>query len=148
MIRDRKYPKQPVVSVHAIIIRQDRILLVKRAHEPNKGFWSLPGGVVELGETIASAVKREIHEECNIMIRPGRIINVYDSIIKDPKGRIRFHFTIIYLLARYVAGRVKPGSDAGEIRWAKKFELKKLKMVPHTRNLLKEVLSQPIDDYC
>lgn len=145
MIQDRKYPKRPVVSVHAIIFQKGKVLLVKRANQPNKGFWSVPGGVIELGETIEQAVKREVREESNIDIEPSRIVNVLDSIVKDQKGNIQFHFTVIYMLARYLGGRAKPSSDALKIRWTKRNELEELKMVPRTRDLIKEALKKTDD---
>jgi 8-oxo-dGTP diphosphatase len=126
----REYPQQPIASAHAIVIRDERVLLVQRAAEPSKGQWSVPGGVIELGETIAEAVRREVHEECGIEIEPGQVINVADRVFRDKDGRIRYHYVVIYLLARYVSGEARASSDAAAVRWVTREELHGLDMVP------------------
>ncbi|HET7090232.1 MAG TPA: NUDIX hydrolase [Anaerolineae bacterium] len=129
----REYPHGPIPSAHAIVLRNDRVLLVKRAHDPGKGRWSLPGGMIRLGETIYEAVQREVREECSMEIEPVRILDVFDSILKDEQGRIRFHYLVVYLLARYLTGEAQAGSDASEVRWATREELNALDMHPRVR---------------
>jgi ADP-ribose pyrophosphatase YjhB (NUDIX family) len=132
----REYPDQPIASAHAIVIRGDRVLLVQRAAEPSKGQWSVPGGVIELGETIAAAVRREVREECGIEIEPGQVVNVADRVSPDEAGRIRHHYVVIYLLARYVGGEARASSDAAAVRWVTHEELDGLDMVPVARQAL------------
>jgi mutator protein MutT len=129
----REYPKRPIVSVVACVFHKDKVLLVKRATEPGKGLWSAPGGAIELGETINEALKREIREECGIEIEVGKVINIVDRIVRDQKGGIQFHYVIAYLLARYVSGEARAGSDVSEIRWVTYEELDSLDMNPVAR---------------
>jgi 8-oxo-dGTP diphosphatase len=130
------YPQHPRVAVHALILNEGRMLLVKRANEPSKGKWSLPGGRIELGETIHQAIKREVREECSIEIETERIFDVGESIIKDEEDRISYHFILIYLLARYKDGEVKAQSDAEDARWVTTEELAEVEVHPQLRTVL------------
>ncbi len=112
------------------------MLLIKRAKEPSKGKWSIPGGRIELGEAIYEAGRREVLEECSIEIEIERVLDVADSIIRDEEGRVRYHFAIIYLLARHKAGDVKAQSDAEDARWVTTDELAELDMHPQLRAVL------------
>ena len=96
---NRWYPQIPMVAVHALVLKERQMLLVKRSKEPSKGKWSLPGGRIELGETIYEAAKREVLEECSVEIEIERLLDVGDSIIRDEEGRVQYHFALIYLLA-------------------------------------------------
>lgn len=130
-----------MVAVHALVLKERRILLVKRSKEPSKGRWSLPGGRIELGETIYEAVKREVLEECSIEIEIMRLLDVKDSIIWDEEGRVQYHFVLIYLLAQYTQGDAKAQSDAEECRWVTTGELVGLDMNPQLRAVLMRALS-------
>ena len=132
----RAYPQRPIVSAHAVVFRGDRVLLARRAHEPSRGRWSVPGGGIELGETIRDAAQREVREECGIEIETGGIIDVVDNVIRDESERIRFHYVVIYLIAHHVSGRARPGSDASEVRWATRAELEGFDMHPLARKAL------------
>ncbi len=127
-----------MVAVHPLVFKEGRMLLIKRAKEPSKGQWSIPGGRIELGEAIYEAGRREVLEECSIEIEIERVLNVADSIIRDEEGRVQYHFAIIYLLARYKAGDVKAQSDAEDARWVTTDELAELDIHP----LLRAVLMQ------
>jgi 8-oxo-dGTP diphosphatase len=129
----REYPRSPIVSAHALVFRAGRVLLVKRAHPPSQGRWSVPGGVIELGETIRDAARREVREECGIEVEVGTLLHVADHIIPDGSGRIRFHYVVIYSLARYAGGEAHPRSDALGVRWATREELDALDMHPVAR---------------
>ena len=133
----REYPDRPIASVAACVFKGDRVLLIKRARQPSQGLWSVPGGAIELGETIRDAVKRELREECGIEIEVDRVINTVDLILPDEKGRIWFHYVVTYLLARYISGEACPGSDALEVRWARSEELDTLNMTPAVRKNMK-----------
>ena len=135
----RWYPQLPMVGVHALVFKEGKMLLAKRAKEPSKGKWSLPGGRIELGETVYEAAKREILEECSIEIEIERFIDVADSIIRDEEDRVRYHFVLIYLLARYKAGEIKAQSDAEDVRWVKPDELAGLDIHPQLRAVLMRV---------
>ena len=114
------------------------MLLIKRGTEPSKGKWSLPGGRIELGETIHQAVKREVLEECSIEIEIERIFDVGEIILKDEEDRISYHFVAVYFLARYNGGEVKAQSDAEDARWCTSKELAEADMNPGLRAVVKQ----------
>ena len=122
----REYPEQPIVGVGAIIFEGQSILLVKRDHEPGKGQWSLPGGAVEVGETLIEALKREIYEEVSIKIEIGDLARVLDRIVYDQKRRVQFHYIIADYWGWVVSGQLKPGSDVSDARFVKLEEVKKM----------------------
>lgn len=137
----RWYPQLPMVGVSAVVLREGRILLVKRSKEPSKGKWSIPGGRLELGEALYEAAKREVLEECSIEIEIEHVLEVTDNIIRDEEGRIRYHFVLIDLLARYISGEAKAQSDAEECRWVTTEELVELDMNPQLRAVLMRAMS-------
>lgn len=118
----REYPDRPVVGVGGVVVLNDRALIVKRAHEPRKGEWSLPGGLVELGETLAEAAKREIKEETGLDVEIGEVIEVFDRVHRQD-GRVRYHFVIVDYLCRPIGGTLRPGSDAEAVAWVKAEEI-------------------------
>ena len=119
----RTYPAQPIIGVGAVVIAQGRIVLVKRAHAPLKGEWNLPGGGVELGETLQEACSREVLEETGLEVRVGSVIEVFDRIIRDDSGAVEYHFVLVDYLCRVVGGTLRSGSDASEIALADPFDL-------------------------
>lgn len=137
MIR-REYPLHPIASTHAVVLDGDSVLLVQRAHEPSRGWWSVPGGVIELGETVFEAVRREVQEECGIEIKPRQVIDIVDNVIRDADGIPRFHFVIIYVLAQFVAGEMRADSDALAVRWVTCDELSRMAVVPAVRTVVEQ----------
>jgi 8-oxo-dGTP diphosphatase len=116
----RKYPDRPIVAVGAVILDGDRVLLVQRGQEPLKGEWSLPGGAVELGETLEEALVREVREETSLDVAVGPMVEVFDSIRRDAGGRAEYHYIIIDYACRVRAGTPTAavcGSDAADVRW-------------------------------
>jgi 8-oxo-dGTP diphosphatase len=106
-----------VLAVGAVILDGDRVLLVRRANEPMKGEWSLPGGAVDVGETLESAVAREVLEETGLAVSVGPVVEVLDSIRRDADGRVEYHFVIVDYLCSMRGGTATAGSDAGDLRW-------------------------------
>lgn len=135
----RWYPRHPMVAVHPIVFKGEQIVLIKRAKEPSKGKWSLPGGRIEIGETIYEAAKREILEECSIEINIERLFDIGESIIPDAEGRTSYHFVIIYLLARYNTGDIKAGLDEADIGWFTIPEATQLDMHPQLQSILESL---------
>ena len=135
----REYPERPVVGVGAVIIEDGKILLVKRANEPNKNKWSIPGGLVKVGETLHEALKREILEEIGVEIENGEVACVTEEIFVDEEEKIKYHYVIVDFFAKIKAGEVKAGSDAKEVRW---MNLDKLgeDVVPFVRKLAGRIL--------
>jgi 8-oxo-dGTP diphosphatase len=122
----RNYPDRPIVAVGAVILDGDRVLLVQRGHEPLKGEWSLPGGAVEVGETLEAALAREVREETALDVEVGEVIEVLDSIRRDADGRTEYHYIIIDYACRVRAGTptsAAHGTDADDVRWARVDEL-------------------------
>jgi 8-oxo-dGTP diphosphatase len=113
----REYPDAPRVGVGAVVLHEGRVLLVRRGGQPSFGRWSLPGGLVELGETTAEAACREIAEECGCAIRLVGIAGVVDRIVRDAEGRIRYHYVLVDYLAYPESETIKAGSDAAEACW-------------------------------
>jgi 8-oxo-dGTP diphosphatase len=136
----REYPDAPQVAVGAIVVRDDRALLVRRAKPPSEGLWAVPGGRVELGETLQEAVEREIKEETGLTIRAGNPVYSFDVILRDDAGRVRFHYVIVDLLADYVSGTLRPGDDACEARWVTPTELARLMVNQTTLEALKQIV--------
>jgi ADP-ribose pyrophosphatase len=113
-------------------------LLVLRAKPPAENHWTIPGGSVELGETLQEAAEREIWEETGLTIQAGEPVYTFDVIERDPKGAILFHYVIVDLVADYVSGELRPGDDAIDVCWASFRDVKSLKVSDATRKLLKE----------
>jgi mutator protein MutT len=121
----RLYPKQPIVGVGAVIICDGKILLEKRRNEPGKGKWSIPGGLVELGETAEQTVIREVEEETSLKVEKPELIDVVGNIIRDENGEIKYHFVIIDYFVKLRSGDLEVGSDAEELRWVLLDEVEK-----------------------
>jgi mutator protein MutT len=113
----REYPAYPRVGVGAVVLNRGRVLLVRRGGNPSSGRWSLPGGLVELGETTAEAVRREIREECGIDITVVGVAGVIDRITRDAEGRVRYHYVLVDYLAYPQSEAIVAGTDAAECRW-------------------------------
>jgi ADP-ribose pyrophosphatase YjhB (NUDIX family) len=136
----REYPDRPIVGVGAAVVQGDRILLVKRGAEPLKGEWSLPGGVLEIGETLQQAVEREVREETGLQVRVLDVIGVFDRIIPAGDGRVRFHYVLIDYLCEAVAGDIRPGGDADDVRWASEIEVNELGVARITADLIHQAI--------
>jgi 8-oxo-dGTP diphosphatase len=136
MVIRREFPELPLVGVGAIIIEGDRVLLVKRAHPPIQGQWSIPGGVLEVGEMVREAAVREAREETGLMVEPGELLGVYDRILRDPGQRVQYHYVLIDFLCRPVGGELLAASDAAEVRWFGREELPALRLAEDTLEVI------------
>ena len=132
----REYPASPLVGVGAIIIDASRVVLVKRGHPPLEGEWSIPGGVVEVGETLRDAAVREAREETGLSVETRDLLGVYDRVLKDERGRTRYHYVLIDFLCRRVAGELAAGDDATEARWFRREELASLELARETEEVI------------
>jgi 8-oxo-dGTP diphosphatase len=113
----RRYPRRPILGVGAVVIKGNRVLLVERGREPLKGWWSLPGGVLETGERLAEGIRREVLEETGLEVEPLTIVEVYERIIPDAKGRVEYHYVLIDYLCRVAGGKLCASDDACRVRW-------------------------------
>jgi len=140
MAVDREYPSRPIVGVGVLVKRGDRVLLVRRRFDPGRGKWSIPGGLVELGETVRDAALREVYEETGLNVKLDRLLSVVDYIERSRDGRVRFHYVLVDFLA-YVEGseKVKPSDEFLEVRWVKASEVRRYDITDSLRKLLDEV---------
>ncbi|MDN5347489.1 MAG: hypothetical protein PWP65_1053 [Clostridia bacterium] len=132
----RAYPTHPIAGVGGLVFRGRELLLVRRGSMPSEGYWSLPGGALELGETLTEALKREVAEECGIQIKVGPPVAILDSIYRDPEGRIEYHYLLVDFWAEYVSGQLCPASDASAAAWVDLKEISKYDLTPLLRELL------------
>lgn len=135
-IDHKQYPSLPRPSCHAVVTQGDRLLLVRRGAEPFQGLWGLPGGAVELGETVADALVREVQEETGIEVVPERFLAYRDGINRDEEGLVRFHYVIFFYAARPVGGVLEPATDAEEAGWFGGDEMTRLNLVPGMHDIL------------
>jgi len=124
----REYPESPLVGVGAVIVENHRVLLIRRGQPPLLGEWSLPGGVLECGESLREAVAREAREETALLVETAEMLGVYERVIRDDQGRTRYHYVLLDFLCRPLSGDLKAGSDAAEVRWFTKEELPALNL--------------------
>ena len=134
----KEYPDHPRVAVGAIVFKDSQVLLVRRGKPPAQELWAIPGGSVEICETLQRAAEREIFEETGITIQALEPVFTFDYIERDGFGSARFHYVIIDLAADYVSGEPRAGDDAAEARWVSSQEIATLKVSSKTRQLLKE----------
>jgi ADP-ribose pyrophosphatase len=132
-----EYPEHPRVAVGAVVFKDGKVLLTLRGNPPAQGMWAIPGGRVRLGETLQQAAEREIFEETGILIQAEEPVFIFETIERDDPGRVRFHYLIVDLAARYVSGEPMPGDDAQDARWVSPEEMPLLPVNPVTRDLLK-----------
>jgi mutator protein MutT len=116
----RPYPAQPIVGVGGIVLDADRVLLVKRGREPLKGIWSIPGGKLELGETLREGVRRELREEVGLEVRVLEMVEVFERITLDEGGRTAYHFVLIDFLCESIAGVARADDDVDEVAWVER----------------------------
>jgi 8-oxo-dGTP diphosphatase len=133
----REYPESPVVGVAAVVWHGDLVLLIQRGQPPRQHEWSLPGGRQELGETVAEAARREVHEETGLEIEIRDVVAVVDLIDRDADGQVRFHYTLIDLLAEWRAGQAVAADDAAAIAWAHLDELDQYHLWSETERVIR-----------
>jgi len=132
----REYPDHPVIGVGGIVFKDDRVLLVQRGKEPALGQWSIPGGVVQIGETLKEAIIREMMEETHLEVEPVVLVKVLDRIFQDPDGRVSYHYVLVDFICRVKAGTVQPDSDAKDARFVRLDELFSYQIAPITLEVI------------
>jgi ADP-ribose pyrophosphatase YjhB (NUDIX family) len=138
----REYPESPMVGVGAVIVEKNRVLLIRRGTAPLLGEWSLPGGVLECGETLREAVVREAREETGLVVETDEMLGVYERLIRDDEGRLRYHYVLIDFLCHPVGGDLNAGSDAADVRWFTRDELPALNLAFDANDVVLKGLAQ------
>lgn len=134
----REYPDAPRVGVGAIVIHEGRVLLVRRGRAPALGLWSVPGGLVELGETTVDAARREVEEETGLDVRIAGLVGVVDRVTRDADGRVRYHWVLVdYLAYPQSNDTITAGSDAAEVRWVTIDEVERLPITEGLADMIK-----------
>lgn len=129
---ERRYPKRPLVGVGAILFRRGRILMARRGKAPLKGWWSLPGGAVELGESLEDAVRREVLEETGLEVEPVRLFEVFERIMRDADGAPEYHYVLIDYVCKVTGGTLFPGDDVCAVDWVRRRDLASLPITEGT----------------
>ena len=137
MAESRQYPKQPLIGVGAIIIDGDKLVLIKRGHPPLQGEWSIPGGVLEVGETIREGVIREAREETSLRVEPMDLLGVYDRVLHDDRGQVLYHYVLIDFLCRVTGGALHAAGDAAEAQWFIQAELASVPLPSDTAEVIR-----------
>jgi 8-oxo-dGTP diphosphatase len=138
----REYPERPIVGVGAVVVDGGRVLLVRRGNEPLKGEWSLPGGAVEIGETLEVAIAREVREETGLEIEVGPMIDVLDRIRFDPAGRVLYHYVLIDFVCRPTGGALGCGTDASDAAWTPIMDLSQFGLADATLSIIHKALDR------
>ncbi len=136
----REYPDRPIVGVGAVIVDRGRAVLVRRGTEPLRGEWSIPGGVLEIGETLRAGAEREALEETGLTVKAGEVLGVFDRVVPGENGRTRFHYVLIDFLCQRISGELHAGGDAAEARWVTLDELPAIELAEPAAGLIRKAL--------
>jgi ADP-ribose pyrophosphatase YjhB (NUDIX family) len=136
MASEREYPKCPLVGAGALVVRRGRILLVKRKNPPNRGRWTVPGGLVELGESVEEAAARELKEELGVRAKVGSLFDVITYVELDRSGRIRYHFVLVDYIVRPLGGRLRLNPESSAYGWFTEAQVEMLDMAEDTREVV------------
>ena len=139
----RQYPARPIVGVGGVVLIDGRVLLIKRRFEPLAGRWSLPGGTLEVGETLAEGLARELKEETGLDVVVGPVVDVFDRITRDPDGRARFHYVLVDYLCHPLGGEPAAGSDVSEVALVEIDDLAGYNLTPKTIEVITRALDVP-----
>ena len=132
----RRYPARPLLGVGAVVYREGKVLLIERGQEPLKGWWTLPGGLVETGERLECAVRREVMEETGLEIHPLDVAAIFERIMPDLEGRTEFHYVIVDYICELTGGSLQAGSDVEKAQWVAVDKLSTMKMAPGTPGVM------------
>lgn len=127
-----------MVGVGALIFSRDRILMAQRGKEPRKGWWSLPGGALELGELLADGIRREVREETGLEVQPLGVLEIFERIMRDAGGKPEYHYVLIDYVCRVAGGDLRAGDDVSAVEWVRRRDLPKLQITEGTWNVIEK----------
>ncbi len=139
---DRRYPNRPLVGVGAIILERDRVLMAQRGKQPLKGWWLLPGGLLELGEALADGLRREVREETGLEVRPLGVLEVFERIMRDPAGALEYHYVLIDYICRTAGGTLRAGDDVCAVEWVRRRDLARLPITEGTPAVIEKAFRE------
>ena len=142
MTDDRRYPKRPIVGVGALIFRRGKILMAQRGKEPLKGWWSLPGGALELGESLDAGVRREVREETGLEVLPLKVFEIFERIMRDAAGEPEYHYVLIDYVCRVTGGTLQAGDDVCAVAWTAREGLKELQITEGTLAVIEKAFDK------
>ena len=140
----REHPKQPLIGVGALIVENGSVVLIKRGKAPLLGEWSIPGGMLELGETLRQGTEREAREETGLVVHATELLGVFDRVVPDAEGHIVYHYVLIDFLCERMAGELCAGADAMDARWFTPEEIAKLPLAEDTAEVIRSALAKAI----
>lgn len=141
MSNRRQYPPHPLLGVGAIIFEGDQVLLVERAGEPLKGWWSIPGGLLETGETLEAAIAREVREETGLAVQVVSRFDIFERIMRDAAGRAEYHYVLVDYICRVTGGTLQAGDDVSRVEWVRCARIDEYRVTPGTAAAVKRAYS-------
>jgi len=141
----REYPERPIVGVGGVVISEGRTLLIRRGHPPLEGEWSIPGGTLEVGETLHEGVRRELREETGCEVRVLDLVEVFERIFSDAGGRVQYHFVIMDYLCELIGGEVRAGGDVIDVAWSTESELANYSLTPTAARIIRKAFQMARD---
>ena len=138
----RRYPARPILGVGAIILSRNRVLLVERGKSPLKGYWSLPGGALETGERLEDGVRREVLEETGLLVKPLRVVTIFERIMRDDRGVPEYHYVLVDYLCRVTGGTLEAASDVKRVEWVRRGELSDYKITEGTLPVIEQAFRE------
>jgi mutator protein MutT len=136
----RDYPDRPLVGVGAVIVHENQVVIVQRGTEPLKGQWSVPGGALEVGETLRECAEREAMEETGLQVEAGEVLEVFDAIHRQPDGRIQYHYVLVDFACRLIGGELRAGADAVQAKWVTLDKLGQYQVAETAQKVIRKAL--------
>ena len=137
----REYPQRPIIAVGGVVIHDERALLIRRGQPPLEGRWSIPGGILEIGETITSAIERELKEETGISVRVLGLLEIYEKVLRDSDNRAQYHFIILDYMCEFVEGEAEAAGDVTDAAWVREEDLEKLQLTSAALRVVKKAFA-------
>jgi 8-oxo-dGTP diphosphatase len=142
IVESRRYPSRPFLGVGALIFEGSNILLVERANDPLRGYWSLPGGVVEAGETLDAGIRREVLEETGLDVEPLSVFEIFERIMPDADGRTEYHYVLIDYICRPRGGQLAPATDVSQVAWVSEGRFREYRLTEGTLGVIERAFAK------